>query len=122
MAQLKLDRDIVKTDGLVHFIEENFGEVESALPGDYDESALSLRLRRESKRAFSADFHARLFGRLLVVSASDANVFQAINRARRHLIRQIEELRRAKRQEVRHRPGRRDLALLGRMELRLAKA
>lgn len=90
MVQLKVNGAIPNSPELRQHIEENLGEIEVALPKN---SQLWVHVRMASKRVFAAAFRIRVLGRMLVVTAQDENVFQAINRARRQILRQLESVR-----------------------------
>lgn len=108
MAQLKVQHDVVETQVLRDHLEKNVADLESSLPAD---SAVTVNLKQVSKHLFTVDVKAQVFHKFVRVSAKDSNVLQAITRAKRHLLRQIETLRDKRRDRQRGRHGRRHLAL-----------
>jgi ribosome-associated translation inhibitor RaiA len=97
---------VMDSPPLRNHIEAILEELETLLP---DESPLTISVKRVSKRLFGADIRARVFGRQLVVHTQDTDLLHALTRARRHLIRQIEEVRSERRYKLRH--GRRQARL-----------
>ncbi len=105
MAQLMLNPEIVDSPDLRRHIAERIEEIETVLP---EGASLKVHLKRVSRHLFGARLHSRLFGREVVVRVYDANIFHALNRARRHLLRQVDDVRHEKRDRIRlrHAKGR----------------
>lgn len=99
MAQLNLQHDVVDSALLRDQIDKSIEEIEMMLP---EGTAVSIHLRRESKSLFAANFRIRLFNKILVVTEEDSNLFQALNRAKKHLLRQINSI------QKKHRDMKRD--------------
>jgi ribosome-associated translation inhibitor RaiA len=99
MAQLMLTQDFSNQPELRDHLRQNIEDLEMLLP---EESPVTVRIKKISKHVFGADVRARLMGRLIVVSAQGTDVFQALSRARKHLMRQIEDIRGRKRNRLRH--------------------
>ena len=114
MLQLKLKADVHDSELLRRHIElaaeDIAAEIEAAVG---DDVPISFVVKRIAKNIFGVDLHARLFGRLLVVSDQDTNLFQAVSHARRHLLRQIGDLKHQRLDKIRRRSSRfsRTLAL-----------
>jgi ribosome-associated translation inhibitor RaiA len=108
MAQLTMNVDLIddpllreqSRETIRKHIEESFDEIEMLLPED---SPLILHIKKISKDLFGAHFRTRLFGRQVVVKAYDENLLSAVNRARRHLLRQVDDVRLHRRNEIRRR-------------------
>lgn len=100
MAQLMLNADILDTPSLRQHLATSVQEIETILP---DGAPLIVHIKRVSKHLFGAHFRARLFGRQVVVRAYDANLFSAVNRARRGLLRQVDNVKGLSRDETRRR-------------------
>lgn len=100
MAQLKFQGSISVTPELRWHIDENIDEVENALPSD---SQLNVHVRKSSKHLYSAELRTRVLGRMLIVKEEDPDLFQAVSRARRQILRQIEAVRTRQRERQRNR-------------------
>ncbi len=100
MAQLTMNADIMDSPSLRQHIAENVEEIEMILP---EGSPLNVHIKRVSRHLYSANLRAHLLGRELVVRAYDSNLFRALNRARRHLLRQVDDVRHQRLDEVRRR-------------------
>ena len=100
MLQLKLSPDVHDSELLRDHIEANADEIVNMA---HDEVPLSVVVKRIGRETFAVDLHARIFGRLLVVSASHKDIFAAVTEARRHLTRKIKDL---KWQRLAHKRGR----------------
>lgn len=98
MLQLKLASDVHDSDLLRRHIEDNADEIESTIG---DDVPLSVSVKRIAKNFFAIHLHARLFGRLFVVEEEDTNLFHAVTRARRHLLRQVTEIRHQRLRQMR---------------------
>lgn len=98
MLQLKLSPEVHDSELLRTHIESNADEIEAAVG---DDVPLAFNVKRIARHVFAIDLRARLFGRLLVVHEQDENLFQAVTRARRHLLRQISDLRRQRIDKIR---------------------
>lgn len=103
MLHLKLASDVHDSDLLRTHIESNAEEIQAVIG---DEIPLSVHVKRIAKDVFAIDFHTRLFGKMLVVSEKDSNLFQAVTRARRHLLRQIGDVRKLRLDKARRRSPR----------------
>jgi hypothetical protein len=100
MAQFTLTTDILDKPSLREHIDTSLADIETLLP---EGTSLILHLKRVSKHLFGAHYRVRLWGRQVVVRAYDDNIFRAVNRGRRHLLRQIDDARLLHRDEVRQR-------------------
>ncbi len=107
MAQLMLNHDIVDSPFLRQHIEENVEEIETLVP---EGTPVKVQLKRISKRLFGADLRLLLFGRWIIVRTHDTDLFHAVNRARRHLLRQVDDAKGFQRD--RHRQPKRHLKAL----------
>ena len=101
MAQLNLNRNIVDSASLRKHIEENVEEIETLVPSG---TQVMVQLKQISNRLFGADLRLRLFGRWIIVRTHDTDLFHALNRARRHLLRQVDDAKGMERRRVRHYP------------------
>lgn len=102
MAQLVLNHDILDSEFLRQHIAENVQEIETFLPRG---TSVHVQLKKISKRLFGADLRLRLFGRWIIVRTHDTDLFHALNRARRHLLRQVDDAKGIRRSRIRS-PGR----------------
>lgn len=100
MAQLMMNADILDTPSLRQHIACNVEEIETILP---EGAPLIVHIKRVSKHLFGAHFRARLLGRQVVVRAYDANLFRAVNQARKSLLRQVSDVKQFSRAEARPR-------------------
>lgn len=100
MVQLHINSTIESSPELRRHIEENTSEIELALP---ESSQVKVHLQKSAKNVYAAHLRTRLLGKMLVAKAEDSNLFQAINHARRQLLRQIEEVRSRHREQQRSR-------------------
>jgi hypothetical protein len=100
MAQLVMKHDVVNQPLLRQTIAENVAEIQDNLPSG---APLTVHLRRVSKHLFGANMRVRMLGRELVVRSYDADLMQALLKARRHILRQVDELRHFRRGEERQR-------------------
>jgi ribosomal subunit interface protein len=98
MAQLVLNHNIMESEGLRQHIAENVEEIETLVPRG---TPVHVHLKKISKRLFGADVRLRLFGRWIIVRTHDTDLFHALNRARRHLLRQVDEAKGIRRARVR---------------------
>src|SRR3712207_1427574 len=103
MAQFMIHHDVVDSPFLRGYIREIVEEFEHLLP---ENSPLTVHIKRTSRRLFCADIRAKLFGRPIVVSAVDTDLFLALARARRHLLRQMEDSKGLRTDRIRHRRSR----------------
>ena len=101
MAQLHLNHDIVDSPYLRQHINDNVTEIETLVPHG---TPVKLQIKRISKRLFGADFRLRLFGRWIIVRTHDGDLFHALNRARRHLLQQVDTAKGIERDRVRASP------------------
>lgn len=90
MAQLLMKHDIVDSPFLRRHIADNVEEIETILP---EGAPLTVQIKRVSRHLFGAHLRSRLLGREVIVRAYDTDLFQALNRARRHLLQQIGDVR-----------------------------
>lgn len=100
MAQLMMKSDILATPLLREHIASNVEEIETILPKG---SPLIVQIQRISKNLFGAHFRVRLFGRQIVFRVQDTNIFSAVVRARRGLLRQVDDVKSLSRELTRHR-------------------
>jgi ribosome-associated translation inhibitor RaiA len=98
MAQLVLNHDIMDNDFLRRQIAENVEEIETLVPRG---TPVHVQLKKISKRLFGADMRLRLFGRWIIVRTHDTDLFHALNRARRHLLRQVDDAKGIRRSRIR---------------------
>lgn len=103
MTQLTVTPDILETPSLREHIDQSLENIETVLPVG---ASLILHIKKISKHLFGAHFRVRLCGREVVVRAYDDNVFRALNRGRRGLLRQIGDVRSQHRDETRPRRAR----------------
>lgn len=108
MAQLNVQHDVVDSPMLREHIEKNVADIETVLP---DGTSVIVSLKRVSRTLFSADLRTKGFKRSLIVSEQDTNLFQALSRAKRLLMRQIEEVQKMERDRRRGRHMRHALTL-----------
>jgi len=106
MAQLMMNHDIVDNPLLRRHIAEDIDEIETILP---DGANLIVHVKRVSRELFAACFRSRLLGREVIVRAYDTDIFQALNRAKKNLMRQVDDVRHAKRDRARLRQAKRRL-------------
>lgn len=104
MAQLMLNPEILDSADLRQHLAVNIEEIENVLPVG---ALLKIHIKRVSRHLFGAHVHSRLFGRDVMVRSYDSNLFQAINRARRQLLRQVDDVRHEKFDRVRLRHAKR---------------
>lgn len=100
MAQLMMQQDIIDSPSLRLQITKNVEDIELVLP---EGAPLIVHIKRVSKHLFGAHFRARLLGRQVVVRAYDQNLFHALSRARKSLLRQVDDIRQLRREEARPR-------------------
>jgi ribosome-associated translation inhibitor RaiA len=103
MAQFTIPADILEIPSLREHVDHQLEEIETILP---EGTSLILHLKRVSKNLFGAHFRVRLLGRQVVITSTDDNVFRALNRGRRDLLRQISDVRHLHRDETRPRRAR----------------
>jgi ribosome-associated translation inhibitor RaiA len=100
MAQLVMKHDIVDNPQLRQHVADNVAEIQDNLPTG---APLTVHIRRISKHLFGANVRVRMLGRDLVVRSYDTDLMLALAKARRHLLRQVDDLRHFHRAENRQR-------------------
>lgn len=103
MTQLTITADILETPSLREHIDHSLEDIQTVLP---EGTSLILHVKKISKHLFGAHFRVRILGRQVVVRAYDANIFRALNRGRRDVLRQIGDVRLMHRDETRPRRAR----------------
>ncbi len=89
MISTIISEDFQVTQAIQDHVDKNLAEILHFVPHTEDDLTVRFFLRQESIRLFSATIRARIWGREFVATHRSANLYQAINFAKRHLVRQL---------------------------------
>lgn len=85
--------DFDVTPAIRDHVEKNMEDLYHFVPTAKDDLPVRFFLRQEADRLFSATIRARIWGREFVATHRAADLYVAVNLAKRHLIRQLNHIR-----------------------------
>ncbi|MEQ1877073.1 MAG: HPF/RaiA family ribosome-associated protein [Bdellovibrionia bacterium] len=96
--------DFEITGAIRDHVDKIVEELFHVVPYTKDDLAVHFYLHRESERLYSSTIRARLWGKDFVAAHRSPNLYQAVNLAKRHLVRQLNHVR-GRRTAMKRRPN-----------------